>query len=120
MIQNLFLILVAIVCNVFAQVSIKKAGQANLFSQGFHSITFEKIVTNHYVWAGMILYTISFLLTIKIYGKYDLSLISPIMAALIFIGIIIVSNLMFGEHISLMKIVGVILLIIGIVFISNS
>lgn len=104
----------AILCNVSAQLCLKRASHDRLFVNGMNFAAVSKIFTNQFVWAGAILYALSFVLTVRIYEVFDLSLISPIMMSLIFLLILFWSYFLFGEHISALRIGGAVLILLGI------
>lgn len=119
MLKNILLILLAAFCNVFAQLSIKKASQSNLFGAGLIFETIVNILNNYYVWIGIILYFISFILSIKIYEMFELSVISPIFIAVVLVILLFVSNFALNESVSSTKILGTIIIIIGIFIITR-
>jgi|YelNatPaOPRAMG01_1025707.scaffolds.fasta_scaffold47651_2 drug/metabolite transporter (DMT)-like permease len=119
--SNILLILVAVLCNVFAQFSIKMisfSGEKKISIASFSSLF--SLLLNKYLWLSLLLYGISFILTIKIYAHYELSIIIPIMMTLIFISIMLVSAFILKEAITLQKIIGIFVLSIGIYIISKS
>lgn len=67
---------------------------------------------------GFLLYICSFLLWQKLIATYDLSYIVPITTGIVQIIIIIFGYFIFKEHINIFNLMGIILIIIGIVFIS--
>lgn len=113
-VYNIILLLLAILCNVFAQLSIKKLANANPFSKGLHAKTLTVLAFNTYFWSAIILYFIAFLISIIIYRKFPLSVITPVFMSLTFVLILIVSNIAFGESITIKKILGLLFTIIGI------
>lgn len=70
--------------------------------------------------SGLCLYGLSFVLTIKIYAYYPLSIISPAMAGAIFVVITFTSYMVFAEPITMAKLAGVALVVAGIALLSRA
>lgn len=70
--------------------------------------------------AGLVLYAVSFVLTIKIYAYYPLSVISPAMAGAIFVVITLASYLFFAESVNLTKLAGIGFVVAGISLLSRA
>lgn len=70
--------------------------------------------------AGLLLYGLSFVLTIKIYSYYPLSVISPAMAGAIFVVITFSSYVIFAEPLTLTKLAGIGFVIAGIALLSKA
>ena len=69
---------------------------------------------------GLALYGLSFVLTIRIYASYPLSVISPIMAGAIFSLVSLASVIFFSEPLTLQKVGGIALIVAGMAVISQS
>ncbi len=67
---------------------------------------------------GFILYLVSFVLWQKLLITFDLSFIIPFTAGIIQIIILVASQLLFKEQLNLYAIIGIILAITGVVFMS--
>ena len=111
---NIILLVLAILCNVIAQLSIKKLSNLNPFSKGLHFQTLIIIVYSIYFWYAIILYFIAFLISIIIYRKFPLSIITPVFMSLTFVLILIISNVALGESITIKKVLGLFFTLIGI------
>lgn len=70
--------------------------------------------------AGLLLYGLSFVLTIKIYAYYPLSVISPAMAGAIFVVITFASYVIFSEPLTLTKLAGIGFVVAGIALLSQA
>lgn len=70
--------------------------------------------------AGLLLYGLSFVLTIKIYAYYPLSVISPAMAGAIFMVITLASYFVFAEPLTLSKLMGIGFVVLGIALLSKA
>ncbi len=104
-------ILAAVICNVAAQIALKAGATTDIRWQHYLS---------PYPLIGLALYGASFVLTLRIYADYPLSVISPLMAGAIFMLISLASALFFGEAITLHKIAGIVLIVAGIALLSSS
>ncbi|APQ12467.1 hypothetical protein BJP27_13510 [Pseudomonas oryzihabitans] len=109
--KSLYLIIVAIAFNVSAQVLIKLAGRdiqpSSVLQQLFNPLLILAITA----------YGISFILTVFIYGKNQLSIVAPFMAGSTFLIICILGHLIFNEPMTLSKFSGIVLMILGMTII---
>jgi len=106
------LLLLALVFNLVAQ-GLLKSGVANL---RFDSINFNfiiKIISLPAIWGGGLFYGFSFLFYIMALSRGELSRISPVSQALTTIGIVLISVILFNEPLTMMKLIGIVLLIAG-------
>lgn len=101
----------AIFCNVGAQVALKLGATTEIRLQSLLSWP---------VLCGVFLYGIAFILTIRIYADYPLGVISPLMAGAIFLMINLVSVVVFSEALTLEKLGGMALIVLGIALLSRS
>lgn len=109
------ILLFAILANVGAQLSLRygmKNFNINKNSKIFDTL-FE-IANNWYVWQGLILYGIGFTLYLYILSKFEVGYIYPILTALIFILLLTLSSPFLNEPITIKKIVGISVIILGI------
>lgn len=109
--KSLLWILIAVFCNVGAQLSLKAGAIANMQWQDYLS---PKLLL------GVMLYGISLILTVRIYSVYPLSIISPLMAGAIFVLVTFGASLFFSEPITTHKIVGVALIVAGIALLARA
>lgn len=110
--QAIYAVAIAILCNVSAQVSLKMGASTEL--------TRWQIWLSPPILIGLALYGLSFVLTIRIYASYPLSVISPVMAGAIFSLVTLASVVFFAEPITLQKIGGIALIVAGMALISRS
>lgn len=106
------LIALAIVLNVGAQVSIKQAGGSaadSLFGQ----------MTSPWLALAIVLYGLSFLLTVRIYASNPLSVAAPFMAACTFVLIYALGYLLFAEPVTLPRVAGLALIVAGMVLLQH-
>jgi multidrug transporter EmrE-like cation transporter len=109
--KPLLLVVLAIVCNVGAQVALKLGANHELRWHTLFSIP---------VLSGLALYAVAFVLSIRIYAAYPLSLISPLMAAAIFLLVSLASVLLFNESMTLQKMLGMSVIVLGIWLLASS
>jgi len=79
-----------------------------------------KAATSPFIIGGLILYGLSFILWLKVLTTNDLSRVYPIFVTCVFILTTIGSAKLFGEHISLLRITGLAIAIIGIYVIART
>lgn len=114
------ILLFAILANVGAQLSLRygmRSFNINKNSKIFDTL-FE-ILKNWYVWQGLILYGIGFSLFLYILSKFEVSFIYPIITASIFILLLSLSSIILNETITLKKIIGISIIILGIFIASR-
>lgn len=114
-INSFFWVVIAVLCNVLAQTSLKKASELLLDNKNTWIFNSSGLIL---VLFGMLCYSIAFFLTLKIYKSNELSVITPLMMGMIFIFTIIISILIFNEPVSTKKIAGSSLIIIGVLLVS--
>ncbi|MGS0942708.1 hypothetical protein ACVA51_19505 [Pseudomonas luteola] len=108
--KHLWLIALAILLNVGAQLSIKLAGRT-----GVPVSLFQQILNPMLIFA-VFLYGLSFILTVRIYSVNELSVVAPFMAACTFMLIYMVGYLVFGEPFTLSKSAGLAFIVVGMFF----
>jgi multidrug transporter EmrE-like cation transporter len=104
-------VVIAVFCNVGAQVALKMGATTEL---GRWQTWLSPAII-----IGLGLYGLSFILTIGIYAQYPLSVISPLMAGAIFMLITLASALLFAEPLTLQKVGGIALIVSGIALLSQ-
>lgn len=113
------ILIVAIFSNVSAQISLRFGMRTIDINR--RSKFIEKVLEvsgNRYVWQGLILYGISFTLYLYILSKFEVSYIYPIITASIFILLITFSSLLLNEPITVKKVAGILIIIVGIIVAS--
>ncbi len=68
--------------------------------------------------AGLVLYAISFLIYTYLISKYDLGYILPLVTAFVYLTIFIASYFIFHEIFTTTKVLGIVLILAGLVFLS--
>ena len=113
-------LLLAVTANTSAQISLRFAmrnisinKQCDLVAKIF------EVIANRYVWAGLFLYGIGVLLYLYMLSKFEVSYISPIVTASIFLLLIILSYLFLNEQITTKRIIGMLIIIAGIFIVSK-
>lgn len=111
--KSINLALLAICCNVIAQISMKYAGQSTL---GKNSIL---NLISPWIFSSVFFYGVSFLLTIRVFALNPISTASPFMAGGNFFLVAIFGYFLFDEMFSLTKFLGIFFILIGIIILSN-
>lgn len=73
-----------------------------------------------YVIGGIVLYGISFVIYTYLVAKYDLGYIIPVATALVYIGIFVASFFIFKEPFTVIKVMGIALVLGGIILLNIS
>jgi multidrug transporter EmrE-like cation transporter len=115
----LMFIATAAMLTSLAQVSLKKASQYNLFQYGISFQTIMSFSSNIYIWLGLFLYFASFVLSVKIFELENLSLITPLFMGLVFLFVTLLSIMFFHDSISLKKLLGQIVILVGIYVLAS-
>jgi multidrug transporter EmrE-like cation transporter len=110
--RPLLLVAVAILCNVAAQLAMKTGA---LRDDAAWDAWFSPALL-----VALVLYGLSFFLTARIYALYPLSIISPIMAGAIFLLVGLGAALLFAEPLTLQKITGIAIIVLGIAILAKA
>jgi multidrug transporter EmrE-like cation transporter len=105
--------LLAVICNVAAQIAMKYAGR-DIQSQKY------MLWLSPWLLIALALYGGSFILTVRIFASNQLSIASPAMAGATFLFIVLASYYLLGETISYQKLAGIGIIFIGIVVLARS
>ncbi len=92
--------------------------QHDLLERGFTGAVF-RIVTNPWAVAGVVCFGISFIFMSAALTRVDLSVAYPVMSGLVFMLVLGVSVFFFSEHVTLMRLFGVLLILSGVLAISR-
>lgn len=108
------LALIAVICNVGAQLAAKHAGHAVQVQKGLAAWM------SPWLFFAVALYGVSFLLMVRVYAVNPLSVASPAMAGGTFVLVTLASAILLGEGMGLQKLAGIALIFLGIVLLSRS
>jgi len=114
------LLALAVLFNSLANIAVKWAmrGQAGLFSAGLgHAL--RSLLTNYWVWLGLALFGVAFILYSLVLTRFNLSMAYPVMTSLGLVIISLVSALVFKEVITGIQAGGLLLIIIGVWLVSS-
>lgn len=106
--------LIAVLCNVFAQLSAKQAGHAGAAGTGLQSWL------SPWLLVAMGLYGVAFVLMVRVYAVNPLSVASPAMAGGTFLLIALASWFLLGEGLGVQRIAGISLIFLGIYLLTRS
>lgn len=111
--KNLFLVILAVLLNVLAQILVKFSGSANT------NATTLSLIFSPKTFGAVAAYGASFILTLFIYKNNELSVIAPVMASMTCLLVFTSAFLFFDESISIDKLIGIFCIIIGIYYITK-
>ena len=120
--KQLLLVLVPIVMGVVAQIFLKKGMLAvGKFALDYGNLPMQyaKIIFTPYVFLGMLLYFLGSLIWLVVLSRIPLSFAYP-MLSMGYIFILFASAILFKEHISVVRWLGVIVICAGVFLISRS
>jgi len=112
--QGLSIALLAVLCNVSAQVLMKLASQSGLQLRALNGNFPWHLLTS------IALYGLSFFLTLQVLAKNDLNIVSPAMAGMIFVGVAFGSYFFLHEPMNGQKIIGMLVIFVGIFILLQS
>lgn len=119
--MNLILILISVLLNCGAQILMKKGmlivGQVSGIGGLLSAI--PKMIMNTYLWGAMLLYAVSILIWMVVLSKVEVSYAYPFLS----IGYVlsaVIGYFYFSEAVSPVRIVGILIICIGVVLISRS
>lgn len=120
MLDVIALILISVVIASFGQVFMKKGvmDSGGIELREILSKKIFSIVFNHYVFAGLALYSITTLLWFVILSKADLSFVYPLIA-LGYVATAFLAKIYFDESITTMRWIGIMIIIAGAVLIMR-
>ena len=116
------LIIIDSICNIFAQVLLKKGLIATSISPVTLSNLADFVTKNlasPLVWLGIIIYALNFFIWIIILYRVDLSIAIPV-GSVSYIFIPIIAIFFLHEHVGLTRWIGIMLIVSGIHFVSRS
>lgn len=108
------LALIAVLCNVGAQLAIKEAG--HLVERGSGILAW----VNPVLMLAVGLYGASFLLTVKVFAVNSLTIAAPIMAGSTFVLVGVAGAFVLGETLGVYRLVGMGCILVGILLITQS
>lgn len=106
--------MIAVLCNVFAQLSAKQAGASGAGGANIHAWL------SPWLLAAVLLYGLAFVLMVRVFAVNPLSVASPAMAGGTFLLVALASWLLLGEGLGLQRIAGIALIFLGILVLTRS
>ncbi len=79
-----------------------------------------KAINNPLILLGLFIYGLSFFISLRVLSLKDLTLVYPLFATLIFLFTTIASFLILKEHISFLRIIGMVIMLLGIFIVVKS
>lgn len=117
------LLLISVCFNVTANILLKKGvlSAGGISGQKSQLITeFLKVATSPLILIGLSLYGLSFLIWLRVLTFNDLSKSYPIFAAIVFLMTTIGSIIFLRENVSLLRVLGMIIMLTGIYIVARS
>lgn len=113
-----FIILVfAIITNALANVFVK-IGASSLVDKKISEL-FACYLKNVYIWLGLLCFGLAFVSYSIVLSKAKLSIVYPVMTSAGFVIVSVLSSVLFKENFSLYKIIGIVMIAIGIWVVST-
>jgi len=119
--SNLITILLSVFLGSFGQIILKLgANKLGTLSLAWNTLFSDliRVIKIPEILIGLVLFGSSFLLWIKVLTKSDLSYAYP-MVSIGYINVVVVSYFLFNEQFTLMKVLGVSLIVIGVVVLNK-
>lgn len=115
--MNIFLI-VAYVASAVSGSTLIKLGGASVGSGILLKIPWVNLQLSTTSLLGILFYGISFFLYIILLTRFDLSFISPLTIGLVYLMLMLTAVIIFGESFTLVKIIGCLLILVGVLIIA--
>ena len=115
-------IVLSVLLSALAQITLKIGmGKYKIVAEYAENITHKiwLIATNYYVWAGLSLYVLGMVFWLAVLIHIDVSKAYPFVG-LGFIFTMLLAYFILGEQISLIRVIGVVQIIIGVILVSRS
>ena len=113
--MNFFLVVLYILFAVGGSTMIKWGG---LKSMGGIILPIVNINVSAITLLGVLSYGISFIVYIILLNKFDLSFISPLTIGVVYVLLMFTASIVFGESFTLIKIIGCVLIIAGVLMVG--
>ena len=120
--NNILIILIAVSLNAIAQIFLRKSMMRFSDTEfNFNTIAdwLPQIVTNYYLWYGMVCYGISIIVWLYVLAKTEVSYAYPFLS----IGYVITAiaaYTLFDENLSITRIAGILIICLGVTLISRT
>ena len=117
-----YFIIITVILNALSQLLLKKGvNSIGSFDLNLSSIfkNFENILLNPYIVGGLILMTLSMLTHLISLSKFDVSFAFPFIS-LSYIIVFSGGYFLFNEQISIIRLVGLLFIVIGTIFLAKS
>ncbi|WP_346010338.1 EamA family transporter [Paenibacillus sp. SYP-B3998] len=116
--MNYLLIIISIILSSFGQLAMKNGANEISLQDGAIKL-FIQFTTNLSILSGLLMYGLSTIVWIVALSRIQLSIAYPLVS-LSYIIVVILSYFIFNEPLSLQKILGLVFIIIGVIFIARS
>ncbi len=114
-----FIITLSVIATIAAQVCLKKGMVVYGRISSFSDIRWLDLITNSYIWLGGFAYVAAFGLYLVLLSRYELSRIYPVTTSLAFVIVVLIANNLFREAMGWDKIIGLSLILLGILFLTQ-
>lgn len=114
MLTTVFVLIIAILCNAFANILIKAGMQYHAFIDGSALQHIMGMIINVRIMSGIFLFGLALISYSWVLGRMNLSVAYPIMTSLGFLIVILFSWAFFQESLSLIQIIGTVLILLGV------
>lgn len=115
--RDLVMILASVVLGVVGQISLKRG--MLLFGSAGLDLSLLRVIFTPYIFLGLVLYAIAMLIWLVILSRVELSYAYP-MLSLSYVFIVLASWLIFNEHLSLLRLLGVLFISLGVMMVGRS
>lgn len=116
------LIILEIICNTAAQISLKvgmeRIGGFSFTGSSILPIGLQ-VITSPWIILGVLIYVVSLIIWIMILSRAEVSISYP-MTSLGYVLTVLVAYFFLGEHVTVMRIVGVFVIMLGVCIVARS
>jgi len=116
------LILFAILLNTLAQLALKAGmGRIGYFAFSWNNLTSIslQVATNPFILAGLVCYVLSVVIWLLVLSRVDVGVAYP-MISLGYIATALAAYFLFGEHLTAMRITGIMVIMVGVYLVART
>jgi len=116
----LLIIFIGAVGNIFFKLGLSQASLPEIHSLKSALQFIFILLKNRWIWLVFLIYGPGLVIYLYLLRKFELSYLFPILASLVYILVLLLSWLFLKENITLLRIMGTLLIALGIFFVAKS
>lgn len=116
------LIVLEVILNSAAQLSLKEGmGRIGHFDFTWHNALpiFTQVIFSFWIWIGILIYVVSMIVWLMVLSRAEVSVAYPL-TSMGYIISAVAAYFLFSDHLSLVRITGILVILFGVILISRS